>query len=115
MKDWILTHALGILVPVLIAPLAYVVVQNLKAFITALDRAPAWVKQGVVLLIVTLLSAVAQMAGVVLPDTCASGDRSTCLTALTDTNAMKILLTGILTMLVHAGKKQEEASAPFKR
>jgi succinate dehydrogenase hydrophobic anchor subunit len=58
MKDWIISRATGLVLPVVLGPLAFLLTQWLKQSIAALDAANPRVKQAVVLALSFVLAGV---------------------------------------------------------
>jgi uncharacterized membrane protein YphA (DoxX/SURF4 family) len=107
MKDWFLTRAFGLALPLIIGPLAFVLTQQLKSAIAVLDAAPPRVKQAVVLALSFLLAGAVKFAGGYLPSTCASADETlACVTALTDPEAMQVIVSALLAFALHAGRSR---------
>lgn len=107
MKDWILTQALGLVLPLIVGPLAYLITQQLKLGIASLDAAPARLKQAFVLILSFLIAGAVKYAGSYLPPICAvAGDASACLTALTDPQAMQVIVSALLAYAIHAGSRK---------
>lgn len=112
MKDFILSRAAGLLLPLIVGPLAFLLTQWLKAGITAIDRAPAHVKQAIVLALSFVLAGIVKMFGAYLPGVCIVGDDpASCLNALANPDALKIILSALIAFAIHAGQKQQEASS----
>jgi uncharacterized membrane protein YphA (DoxX/SURF4 family) len=90
MKDWILSRATGLVLPVVLGPLAFVLTQWLKKSIAALDAASPSVKQAVVMALSFVLAGLVKFAGTYLPPLCDAGaDAVGCLSAITDPQAMQ--------------------------
>ena len=108
MKDWIVSRAIALALPLVIGPIAFVVTQWLKRSITALDAARPAVKQAVVLALSFVLAGVVKVAGSYLPPLCGGGgDALGCLNAITDPQAMQVMLSALLAFAVHAAQKKE--------
>ena len=106
MKDWILTRAMGLALPLIIGPLAFIITQQLKAAIAALDTAPARVKQAVVVALSFILAGGVQFVGSYLPPICAApSEPLTCLTALTDPEAVQVIVSALLAFALHSSRK----------
>lgn len=111
MKGWILTQALGLALPLIVGPLAYLITQQLKLGIAPLDAAPARVKQALVFALSFLIACAVKYAGSYLPPICAvAGDASACLTALTDPQAMQVIVSALLAYAIHAGTRKRTAA-----
>jgi hypothetical protein len=110
MKDWILTRALGLAVPVVVGPLAFVLTQWLKRSIAVFDAARPAVKQAVVLALSFVLAGVVKYAGAYLPPLCNRGsDAVGCLYAIADPQAMQVIVAALLAFALHAGQQQAKS------
>src|SRR5437868_2011969 len=106
MKDWIVSRAIALALPLIVGPIAFLLTQWLKRSIGALDKAKPAVKQAVVLVISFVLAGVAKFAGPYLPAGCdASADAVACLDALTDPQAMQVIVSALFAYALHASAK----------
>jgi hypothetical protein len=108
MKDWIVSRAMALALPVVIGPLAFVLTQWLKRSIAVLDAARPAVKQAVVLALSFVLAGVVKYAGAYLPPLCGS-DAVGCLNAIADPQAMQVIVAALLAYALHAGQQQTKA------
>ena len=107
MKDWIVSRALSLAVPLVIGPLAFALTQWLKRSIAAIDAARPAVKQAVVLALSFVLAGVVKMAGGYLPSLCDGGsDAVGCLNAIADPQAMEVIVAALVAYALHAGQQQ---------
>jgi len=110
MQDWILTRAMGLILPVVLGPLAFVITQWLKQSIATLDAARPAVKQAVVMALSFLMAGAVKYIGTYLPPLCDAGtDAIGCLNAVADPQAMQVMLAALFAFVLHAAKKQQEA------
>lgn len=110
MKSFFSTQLLGLVLPLIVGPLAFFVVQWLKKGITWLDRASGTTKQAFALVMTVFLTVAVKFAGEALPGACIlADDARTCLEALTEGDAMKVLLSWLIAQAIHAARKQAEA------
>ena len=108
MKEWIISRAMGLALPVVLGPLAFLITQWLKKSIAALDAASPQVKQGVVIVLSFLLAGVVKYAGGYLPPLCAGGtDAVGCLNAIADPQAMQVMLSALFAYALHAAQKKQ--------
>jgi hypothetical protein len=108
MKDWIISRGAGLVIPIVLGPLAFVLTQWLKKSIAVLDAASPKVKQAVVLALSFLLAGAVKFAGGYLPSLCASGgDPSGCLNAIADPQAMQVMLSALFAFALHAAQQKE--------
>ena|ERR1043165_8887429 len=111
MKSWIISRAIGLALPVVLGPIAFVITQWLKKSIAALDAASPQVKQGVVIALSFLLAGVVKYAGGYLPALCAGGaDTVGCLNAIADPQAMQVMLSALFAYALHTAQKAEHRS-----
>ena len=110
MKDWIVSRALALAVPVVVGPLAFVLTQWLKRSIAVLDAARPAVKQAVVLALSFVLAGVVKYAGAYLPPLCSGGsDAAGCLSAIADPQAMQVIVAALLAYALHAVQQQAKS------
>ena len=110
MKEWIISRAMGLVLPVVLGPIAYVVTQWLKKSIAALDAASSRVKQGVVIALSFLLAGAVKYVGSYLPALCTAGsDAVGCLNAIADPQAMQVMLSALFAYVLHASQKSVTA------
>jgi hypothetical protein len=110
MKDWIVSRAIALAVPVVVGPLAFVLTQWLKRSIAVLDAARPAVKQAVVLALSFVLAGVVKYAGAYLPPLCDGGsDAAGCLSAIADPQAMQVIVAALLAYALHAGQQQTKS------
>src|ERR1043166_5422100 len=108
MKEWIISRAMGLALPVVLGPLAFLITQWLKKSIAALDAASPQVKQGVVIALSFLLAGVVKYAGGYLPPLCAGGtDAVGCLNAIADPQAMQGMLSALFAYALHAAQEKQ--------
>jgi hypothetical protein len=106
MKDWILSRATGLVLPIVLGPLAFLLTQWLKKSIAALDAASPRVKQAVVLALSFVLAGAVKFAGTYLPPLCNSGsDAAGCLNAIADPQAMQVMLSALFAFVLHQSKQ----------
>ena len=111
MKDWIISRAAGLAIPLLLGPMAFVVTQWLKKSIAALEAASPKVKQAVVLALSFVLAGAVKFAGTYLPPLCASGGDSVgCLNAIADPQAMQVMLSALFAFALHAAQQNQKQS-----
>jgi hypothetical protein len=107
MKDWFLTRAVGLALPLIIGPLAFLLTQQLKAAVAMLDAAPARVKQGVVIALSFVLAGAVKFVGGYLPPICASTDEAlACVNALTNPEAMQVIVSALVAFTLHASRRE---------
>lgn len=107
--SWILTPVITLVV----GAFAKYGVDLLKGFITAFDQSPAWLKQGAAIAVALVLTVAAHYGQQALfPATCtATGtDVDACLNGLTNTDAMKALLGGLVAIALKHGQQNTAAS-----
>ena len=108
MKDWIISRAAGLAIPVLLGPMAFVITQWLKKSIAVLDAASPRVKQAVVMALSFVLAGVVKFVGTYLPPLCAVGsDALGCLNAIADPQAMQVMLSALFAYVLHASQQKE--------
>ena len=106
MKDWILSRATGLMLPVVLGPLAFVLTQWLKKSIAALDAASPRVKQAVVLALSFVLAGTVKFVGTYMPPICSGGSDSVdCLNAIADPQAMQVMLSALFAFVLHQSKQ----------
>ena len=106
MKDWILSRATGLILPVVLDPLAFILTQWLKKSIAALDAASPSVKQAVVLALSFVLAGAVKFVGSYLPPLCSGGSDSVgCLNAIADPQAMQVMLSALFAFVLHQSKQ----------
>jgi hypothetical protein len=106
MKDWILSRATGLILPVVLGPLAFILTQWLKKSIAALDAASPSVKQAVVLALSFVLAGAVKFVGSYLPPLCSGGSDSVgCLNAIADPQAMQVMLSALFAFVLHQSKQ----------
>ena len=110
MKDWIISRATGLVLPVVLGPIAFLLTQWLKRSIAVLDAARPAVKQAVVLALSFVLAGVVKVAGSYLPPLCGAGsDAVGCLNAIADPQAMQVIVAALLAYALHAGQQKSQA------
>ena len=97
---------LPVLLPILLGPLTFVVMQGLKALSAAIDRLPVTIKRFLVAGIAVALTLAGKAAGVDLH--CDPEAGTTCLEVL-DKDAVKALLSAAIAFLLHWAKAQTKA------
>jgi len=111
MKDWIISRAMGLSLPLVLGPIAFVLTQWLKKSIAALDAASPRVKQAVVLALSFVLAGAVKFAGTYLPPRCsAAGDAVGCLNAIADPQAMQVMLSALFAFALHAAQQKEKTA-----
>jgi succinate dehydrogenase hydrophobic anchor subunit len=109
MKEWIISRAMGLVLPVVLGPIAYVVTQWLKKSIAALDAASPRVKQAVVIALSFLLAGAVKYVGSYLPPLCSGGsDAVGCLNAVADPQAMQVMLSALFAYALHAARGKQQ-------
>jgi hypothetical protein len=106
MKEWIISRAMGLALPLVLGPIAFVVTQWLKRSIAALDAANPKVKQAAVLVTSFLLAGVVKFAGGYLPSGCSTADAAVCANAIADPQAMQVMLSALFAYVLHASQKK---------
>jgi hypothetical protein len=110
MKDWIFSRAAGLVLPVVLGPMAFVLTQWLKKSIAALDAASPRVKQAVVMTLSFVLAGLVKFAGSYQTPLCDAGsDAVGCLNAITDPQAMQVMLSALFAFVLHASQQQAKA------
>ena len=110
MKDWMLSRAMGLFLPVVLGPIAFVVTQWLKKSIAVLDAASPRVKQAVVMALSFVLAGAVKYVGMYLPPLCDAGSAAVgCLNAIADPQAMQVMLTALFAYVLHASQKSVTA------
>src|ERR1041385_267414 len=103
MKDWIISRAIGLALPVVLGPMAFVITQWLKKSIAKLDATTPKVKQAVVMAVSFVLAGAVKYFGSFLPAICDAGpDTIGCLNAIADPQAMQVMLTALFAYVIHA-------------
>lgn len=97
---------LPILLPVLLGPLTFVVMQGLKALSAAIDRLPVTVKRFLVAGIAVALTMAGNAVGIDLH--CDPEAGTTCLEVL-DKDAVRALLSAAIAFLLHWARGQAKA------
>ncbi len=111
MKDWIISRATGLALPVVLGPLAFLLTQWLKRSIAALDAANPRVKQAVVMALSFVLAGLVKFAGTYLPPLCDAGtDAIGCLNAIADPQAMQVMLSALFAYVLHASQQKAQQS-----
>ena len=109
MKDWIVSRALALAVPLIVGPIAFMLTQWLKRSIAALDTARPAVKQAVVLALSFVLAGVVKYAGAFLPPLCGGASEAIgCLTAIADPQAMQVIVAALFAYALHAGQQARQ-------
>ena len=107
MKEWIISRAMGLALPVVLGPIAFVITQWLKKEIALLDAANPRVKQTVVMALSFVLAGAVKYAGTYLPPTCSAvSDAVGCLDAIADPQAMQVLLTALFAYAMHTAQQK---------
>ena len=110
MRDWIISRTMGLALPVVLGPIAFVLTQWLKKSIAALDAASPRVKQAVVMALSFVLAGLVKFAGTYLPPLCDAGsDAVGCLNAIADPQAMQVMLSALFAFALHAAQQKEQA------
>jgi hypothetical protein len=109
MKEWIISRAMGLALPLVLGPMAFIVTQWLKRSIVALDAASPKVKQAVVVALSFLLAGSVKYVGSYLPPLCqAASDAVGCLGAIADPQAMQVMLSALFAFALHAAQQKEK-------
>lgn len=98
----------GPILGLILAPVVFGIVQALKLFWTALDRAPAWAKQGASIAVAFALFGLAHfIPNFHPPEACGTVDGLTqaCKDALASKDFLMPIVTAILANLLHLGRK----------
>ncbi len=110
MKDWIISRAVGLALPVVLGPMAFIITQWLKRSIATLDAASPRVKQAVVMTLSFVLAGLVKFAGTYLPPICDAGaDAIGCLNAIADPQAMQVMLSALFAYVLHASQQKAQA------
>ena len=110
MKGWIISQTMGLALPVVLGPIAFVLTQWLKKSIAVLDAASPRVKQAVVMALSFVLAGAVRFAGSYLPPLCDAGaDAIGCLNAIADPQAMQVMLSALFAYVLHASQQKEQA------
>jgi hypothetical protein len=97
---------MGLALPLIIGPIAFMVTQWLKQSIAVLDAANPRIKQGVVLALSFVLAGLVKFGGSYLPPLCVAGsDAVGCLNAIADPQAMQVMLSALFAYALHAAQK----------
>lgn len=108
MKDWIQHQALGLVLPLILGPLAFLCTKWLKQGVTFIDHASPAVKQAIVVALTFILAGIVKAFGAYLPSTCTTADALTCVNALADPDAIKVILSALIAMAIHAGQATKD-------
>ena len=112
MKDWIISRAVGLALPVVLGPMAFIITQWLKKSIAALDAASPRVKQSVVMTLSFVLAGLVKFAGTYLPPLCDAGaDTIGCLNAVADPQAMQVMLSALFAYVLHASQQKAQGQS----
>lgn len=98
--------ALSLVMPVIVGPIAFVVMQALKTASVAVDKLPPAIKRFAVALIAVVLTLVGNATGVDL--SCNPEAGTTCLEVL-DKDAIKAVISTAIAFALHWVKKQKDA------
>jgi len=110
MKEWFISRAMTLCLPLILGPIAFVVTQWLKKSVAELDAASPRVKQAVVMALSFLLAGAVEYAGCFLPTLCGGGsDAVGGLNAIADTQVMQGMLTALFAYALHALQKSGTA------
>ena len=110
MKGWIVSHAAGLVIPVVLGPIAFLLTQWLKRSIATLDAANPRVKQATVMALSFALAGVVKFAGSCLPPICGVGsDALGCLNAIADPQAMQVILSAFFAYALHSAQQKAKA------
>lgn len=102
MRDWMTWKAIGLALPVVLGPLSYILMGLLKTAAAFVDRQPAFLQRGMVILIAAMIATVANIAGADLP---CLNDAAGCSLADLDRTAVQAILGSLVAMAMHALKK----------
>ncbi len=109
MKHAILSPLIQLVLPLIVGAVVYRLTELLKSAVSAIDGMNATGKQAVVVTLSALLAVAVKFFGDYLPSVCILGDDPvTCLTALTEPSALKILVTAVVAAVIHSGKTADE-------
>jgi hypothetical protein len=109
MKDWIISRAEGLVIPLVLGPLSFLITQWLKRSISAIDEANPQVKQAIVVVLSFAMAGIVRFAGPYLPAICDTGpDAMGCLSAIADPQAMQVMLSALFAYALHASRKKQE-------
>jgi len=95
---------LSAVLPLVIGPITFVVMQGIKALSVTVDALPAVAKRFAVAAIAVVLTVAANLSGVDV--TCDPDATTNCLSTL-DTNAVKGIVAAGIAYLIHLAKKQK--------
>ena len=110
MQAWIISRAAGLIIPLMLGPMAFVITQWLKKTIAALDAASPRIKQAVVMALSFVLAGLVKFAGTYLPPLCDAGaDAIGCLNAIADPQAMHVMLSALFAFALHAAQQKNDA------
>src|SRR4051812_36885703 len=107
MKTWLITQAAGLMAPLVIGPLAFIITQWLKRSIAALDATSPRVKQAFVIALSFVLAGAVKVVGDYLPPVCGTDAPLTCLDQIADPQAMQVMLSALFAFALHAAKQKE--------
>jgi hypothetical protein len=110
--EWFISRAIGLALPVVLGPLAFILTQWLKKSIAALDAASPAVKQGVVIALSFVLAGAVKYVGSYLPPLCSARDAVSCLNAIADPQAMQVMqvmLSALFAYVLHASHQKKSA------
>ena len=109
MKDFVLMKLLGLAVPLLIGPLAYVAMRYLKRGMTIIDAQSPAVKRILLFAVSFVLVLGTQALGLTLPAECVRGEDGlfgpACFDVLSAPVFMKTVVAALLGHVMHALKK----------
>lgn len=102
MRDWLTWKAIAVAVPVVIGPLAYLLMGAIKTVAAFVDRQPAFLQRGMVVVIAFVIATVAQLTGTDLAcvDTAVG-----CTLRDLDRPAVEAILGAAVAMAMHALRK----------
>src|SRR3977135_2054503 len=108
MKDWIISRAAGLVIPLMLGPMAFVITQWLKKSIALLHAASPRIQQAGVMTLSFVLAGLVKFAGTSLPPLCDAGaDAVGCLNAIADPQAMQVMLTALFAFALHAAQTEQ--------
>jgi hypothetical protein len=107
MKDWIISRAAGLVIPLVLGPIAYLITQWLKQSIVQIDQASPRIKQAVVIALSFLLAGAVKLGGSYLPPLCGSADTLGCLNAIADPQAIQVMLSALFAFALHAAQQKK--------
>lgn len=110
MKDWLLLHAISVVLKFAIGPITYLIGRYVLNAWHWLDDLPPFAKRLIIFGLAIALSAVFQALGQPLPPECsaiATGDvPDACVTALSSNPVLAGIIGALVALFIHAKKKE---------